>query len=59
MKSWFGSLLAICIMASSAFAADKKTETKTKAPTDSLALLELAVARDSSNFNNLLALGTM
>ena len=31
MKFWFGSLLAICILASSSFAADKKSDAKPKA----------------------------
>ena len=63
MKFWFGSLLAIGILASSAFAADKKTDAKakstTKAPIDTLATLERAVARDSSNFDNLFQLGSL
>src|SRR5262245_52404562 len=59
VKSWLGSLLAICILAPAALAADKKTSSSTKAPVDTLAQLERAVARDSSNFENLMKLGTM
>ena len=57
MKRLLFTLLAIGSLAPLARAADPPK--KTAAPVDSLALLERAVARDSSKFDNLLALGAM
>jgi tetratricopeptide (TPR) repeat protein len=63
VKSWIVSLLLVTALAGFAGAADKpaktdKTDKKGSAP-DSLAMLEKAVAKDSTKFDNLLALGAM
>lgn len=55
VKRLIWTLLAVAALAPAARAADPPKG----APVDSLALLERAVARDSSKFENLLALGTM
>lgn len=50
---------ALLALASAAFAADKAPAKAAPAPIDSLALLEKAVAKDSTKFDNLYKLGVM
>ncbi len=50
---------ALLALASAAFAADKAPAKVAAAPIDSLALLEKAVAKDSTKFDNLYKLGVM
>ena len=61
MKAWILSVLTVCVMAGAAFASDKPARSADKkgAPADSLPVLERAVARDSSKFETLLALGAV
>jgi tetratricopeptide (TPR) repeat protein len=61
VKAWILSVLTVCVVAGAAQAADKPVRPADKkgAGSDSLQVLERAVARDSSKFENLLALGAM
>ena len=63
MKSWICNVLGVSmLLAGAAGAADKpaaKPAAAAAAAVDSLALLEKAVARDSSHFDNLLRLGLL
>jgi len=59
VKFWLSCLLAAGVLSGSALAADKPEEKAAKPAADNLSQLERAVARDSSNFDDLLALGTL
>ena len=64
MKPWIVSLLLVTALTGPAFAATKpaksdKTDSKKSAAPDSLKLLEQSVAKDSTKFENLVALGAM
>jgi tetratricopeptide (TPR) repeat protein len=64
VKPWIVSLLLVTALTGTAVAATKpaksdKSDKKTAAAPDSLKLLEQAVAKDSTKYDNLLALGAM
>jgi Flp pilus assembly protein TadD len=64
VKPWIVSLLLVTVLTGPSVAATKpaksdKSDKKAAAAPDSLKLLEQAVAKDSTKFENLLALGAM